>query len=126
MSLIITFAVLLSFPLAIIDAVLPIPLSGYSAIIIHNIGSDEAMPMAGSPGVRVNIPVVSIGEFQASDLLTRYSFHRNPLYTIVISGKYSNKRHMIEINAGYNEFVSIFALVKIFIFPLSVSTTRYN
>lgn len=59
--------------------------AGYSAIIIHNVGSDDAMPMAGSHGFRVNIPVVSMGEYQASDLLTRYSYQQDPLYTIIIT-----------------------------------------
>ena len=47
------------------------------------------MPMAGSHGFEVNIPVVSIGEYQASDLLTRYSYHNSPLYTILITGRFT-------------------------------------
>ena len=58
--------------------------SGYSAIIIHNVGSDDAMPMGGDGG-NVVIPAVSVGEFTASDLI-RYSFHNNPRYTIVLTG----------------------------------------
>ena len=61
------------------------PVSGYSAIIIHNMNSNQAMSMGGGDHV-VNIPVVSIGEFDAIDL-RGYNYNTSPLFTILITCK---------------------------------------
>ena len=60
--------------------------SGYSAIIIHNVGSDSAMQMGGDDSFEINISAVSMGEFQAADLMN-YGYNKDPRYTIKITSK---------------------------------------
>lgn len=56
--------------------------AGYSAIIIHNVGSNEAIAMSGSEDVF--IPVVSMGEFDAADL-DQYNINVSPYFQIMIT-----------------------------------------
>lgn len=58
--------------------------AGYSAIIIHNVDSDQPMTMGGG-GVQVRIPVVSIGQGQAYVLKQFTYWNKGPLYTVRIT-----------------------------------------
>jgi len=60
--------------------------AGYSAIIIHNVGSDSAMQMGGDDSFEINISAVSMGEFQAADLMN-YGYNKDPRYTIKITNE---------------------------------------